>query len=287
MRLPPQLLSRKKEAHKGEFGHLVLVAGSQGMNGAVFLAAKAALRSGCGLVTMVVPVGIHSIIKVQLPEALSLPVSQTEEGTISQEAQKEIDSYLARRKVDALAIGPGLSGHPQTQEFIFRLIERIKVPSIWDADALNALASRKEYLEKIKNHPQSFIFTPHPGEFSRLIEKSAEYILQNRLELAKEFSNNYNVCLVLKGYHSLVIEKNQVYENKTGNPGMASGGCGDVLTGIIGSFLAQGLSSFEAAKYATYIHGLSGDLAAKSQGQLSLIASDLIEYLPQAILKSS
>ena len=270
---------RKPDTHKGDYGHIFILAGSLGLSGAAVLCANSAMRSGAGLVTLGVPEGVYSIIaKKAYPEVMVRPLAETKDKTLSLKAYPAIMSLI--EKTDVLAIGPGLSRNPQTQKLIRRIISNIHKPMVIDADALNALSGN---LEILRINPNLKILTPHPGEFSRLSGAPRVYIQKNRETLAKKFACDYNIILVLKGHHTVVASADKVYVNKTGNPGMATAGSGDVLTGIISALLGQGLDGFSAAKTGAYLHGLAGDLAARKKTQPGIIASDIIENIPAAI----
>lgn len=272
---------RKPDTHKGDYGHIFVLAGSLGFSGAAVLCANSAMRCGAGLVTLGVPEGLYSIIaKKAYPEVMVRPLAETKDRTLSLKAYPAIMSLI--EKADVLAIGPGLSRNPQTQKLIRRIISNIHKPIVIDADALNAIAGHLGLLQLNSNFK---ILTPHPGEFSRLIGESTAYIQKNRETLAKKFAYDYNIVLVLKGHNTVVASPNKLYVNKTGNPGMATAGSGDVLTGIISALLGQGLNGWTAAKTGVYLHGLAGDLAAKEKTQAALIASDIINHIPAAIKK--
>ncbi|MBL7130622.1 MAG: NAD(P)H-hydrate dehydratase [Candidatus Omnitrophica bacterium] len=291
MRLPQQLSKRKKDSHKRDFGHVFVVAGSLGMSGAAILAAKAALRCGAGLVTLGVPKSLVSVVSSHSPEVMTLPLPETEEGTLSKVAFGKTKEFLEEANV--LLIGPGLSRNPQTQVLIRKIILESRIQTVIDADGINAWVG---FMDKFKVGISCLplaksnlrIITPHPGEMARLLDTRAKNIQSKRREIAKNFAEEYNLIVVLKGYQTVVAAPfGFIYVNKTGNCGMSTAGSGDVLDGIISAFLAQGLSSFEAAKFGVYIHGLAGDLAVKEKTQLGLIASDIIDYIPDAIKKSN
>jgi len=283
MRLPTRLLPRKADSHKGDFGHVLILAGSARFSGAAVLCAQACLRAGAGLVTLGIPKSLNKVfIKIKPAEAMTLPLPETREATLSSLAFCKVREFA--KKIDVLVIGPGLSQNKSTQSLIRRLINCAGKPLVIDADGLNALAG---YLSVLPDKVP-VILTPHPGEMAGLLDVRISQVQKDRKKVAKDFVNRYNIILVLKGHQTLVVEKNrELFINKTGNPGMAKAGSGDVLTGIIAAFLAQGLSGFEAAKYGVYLHGLAGDLAAKEKSQLAMIASDIIQKLPQAIKISS
>jgi len=285
MRLPAPLLRHNPRVHKNTFGHVLILAGSPRMLGAAALSTLAAMRSGAGLVTLGLPRSLNNIAQKKISHVvMTLPLPETNEHTISQAAFQVVQKYFDR--YSAIAIGPGLTTHPGTKKFIHQVIVSSPVPLVIDADALNTLVGHCDLLDK---NPTQKILTPHPGEWSRLIHQSKRKIEDNRQRCVKDFIQKYPSCtLLLKGHRTLVCQKGKkTYLNTTGNAGMATAGSGDVLTGMIAAFLAQGLESFEAAKWGAHLHGLAGDLALKRIPAASLIATDLIEYLPTAIQKAS
>jgi NAD(P)H-hydrate epimerase len=227
---------------------------------------------------------VTAIIKIKPKEAMLMPLPETKDAGISLQAVAKIKKI----SFDILAIGPGLGQDKSTQALVRTVIKRIKKPMVIDADGLNALVGHLGVLPTTNDQRPTTILTPHPGEMARLLGVSIKKVQENRSKTAKEFAQEHKVTLVLKGHNTVVADhKGNSYINKTGNPGMATGGCGDILTGMIAAFLAQGLSAFEAAKYAVYLHGLAGDLAAKDKTQISLIASDIIAKIPEAIKRCS
>ncbi len=277
--LPGDLDRRNRDGHKGDYGHLLVIAGSLGKAGAAVMTAKGALRSGAGLVTLSAPSGIVPILQQQTTEAMCIPAGESIDGTIGIGAEDEILKATAR--MTACAIGPGLTTHYETVQVVKNLVQRIAVPMVIDADGLNALAGATEVLKRAK---APVIVTPHPGEMARLIGVTAAEVQQDRIAAARLFAATFGVTVVLKGAGTVVATPNgEVYLNISGNPGMATGGTGDVLTGIIGSLLAQGYAAREAACMGVYLHGSAGDLAAFSKGEAGLIAGDLIERIPDAI----
>lgn len=280
MRLPAQLLHRKVNAYKGNFGHIFVLAGSARFSGAAVLCAQAAMRSGSGLVTLGIPKSLNNaIIKIKPKEVMTLPLPETREGQLSSAAYRKIKDFA--KDIDVLAVGPGLGRNKSTQILARKAISKIKKPTVVDADALNAAVGHLSIL-------RTTIITPHPGEMSRLLGVSVKKIEGKRKKIAEEFAKDYKATVVLKGHNTIVADyKGNLYINKTGNPGMATAGSGDVLTGMIAAFLGQGLSAFNAAKYAVYLHGLAGDLAAREKTQLSMLASDVIAKIPEAIKKCS
>lgn len=269
---------RPRDTHKGDYGRVFILAGSRGLTGAAALCANASLRAGAGLTTLGVPASLNLAMEVKLTEVMTCALAETKDVTLSLKAKKEILKRVDGS--DVAVLGPGLSTNAETQRLIRQLIAVIKKPMVLDADALNALSGHASLLKK--THAECIV-TPHPGEMSRLIEKNTSCIRKNRLSVAKKFSNHYNVVVVLKGAGTVVVYKGVHYINKTGNPGMATAGSGDVLTGVIAGFLAQGLRIFDAARLAVYVHGLAGDLAVKEKGEVGLIASDILEKIPEAI----
>ena len=276
------LKKRKKDTHKRDYGHVFVLAGSRGLTGAAALCANASLRAGAGLVTLGIPSSLNLVMEAKLTEVMTCPLAETRKATLSLRAKSDILNKV--KGADVLIVGPGLSQHSETKKLIRQLIVNIKKPMVLDADALNAVSDDVSILKKIH---QDYIVTPHPGEMSRLVKKSTAYVKNNRLSIAKKFSNNYNAVVVLKGSGTVVTDRGAKRHciNKSGNPGMATAGSGDVLAGIIGGFLAQGLALFEAARLAVYVHGVAGDLAAREKGEIGLIASDILDKVPPAIKK--
>ena len=280
MAIPQGLLpSRDPNTNKGDVGRVFLLAGSVGLSGAAALCTMGALRVGAGLVTLGLPKSLHDPMVEKLTEAMLKVLPETKEGSLSLQGLAEAATTI--EKMDAVGIGPGLSQHPQTKDVVRQLLPKVRKPLVLDADGLNALAEDVGLLKKL---PLPIIVTPHPGEMGRLIRLSAEEVQQDRERIAKEFAKKYNVVTVLKGHATVVANfEGACYINDTGNPGMASGGCGDVLTGMIAGLLGQKLSLFDAACLGVYLHGLAGDLAAAQRGQIGLLASDLADTIPQAI----
>lgn len=279
MQLPAQLLHRRPNAHKGDFGHIFILSGSARFSGAAVLCSGAGLRSGAGLITLGIPKSLNNaIIKIKPKEVMTLPLEETKEGTLSLAGYKKIKDFV--KNVDVLVVGPGLTQNKSTQSLVRKVISKINKPMVIDADGLNALVGHLDLLHITR------ILTPHLGEMARLLGISIKKVQSNRKQIAQKFAKDYRVTMVLKGHNTVVADyKDNLYINKTGNPGMATAGSGDVLTGIIAAFLSQGLNAFEAAKYAVYLHGLAGDLAAKEKTQLGMIASDIIAKIPEAIKK--
>jgi len=272
------LPERKPDGHKGDFGRLFVLAGSTGLTGAAAMAAESSIRTGLGLVTVGCPESLNPILEVKLTEAMTWPLPDVgRKGALAKRGLGEI-----RKKIDendAVIIGPGIGRHYETAELIRRLVGSLDKPAIIDADGLNAFEKDRSALES--DHAK-FVLTPHPGEFRRLIDEDIPGDMYDKFDLIRKYAKKYNAVIVYKESPSLVVDSDgQLYLNPTGNDGMATGGTGDVLSGIIGSFLAQGLSPLEAAICGTYIHGLAGDLAATEFGRRSLMAGDLIEFIPE------
>lgn len=285
----PELTPRKRNTHKGSYGRVLVLAGSPGMTGAAYLCSKAALRSGSGIVTLGIPESLNPIMEVKLTCVMTYPLPETKVSTLSNKGRKEILNLCESH--DVVALGPGLSQHPETRELILWLIKNIDRTMVVDADGLNALADNVNVLHKIK---QNVVLTPHPGEMSRLTGlRSAKDVQKERLNTAthfvqsiqKKLGDEKKLVLVLKGDKTIVAGYEKVYVNSTGNPGMATAGVGDVLTGIIVSLIGQGFDVFSASQLGIYIHGLAGDIAAKRKGELSMIATDIIDCLPVAFIK--
>ena len=270
---------RREDSHKGDFGHVLVIAGSAGYTGAAYLASQAAIRSGSGLVTLAVPESLHAIMARKLTEVMVKPMPETKGRSLSLKAGKELLRFS--EKCNSFAIGPGLSQNKETAKLVRSLVAKLDGPIVLDADGINAFCGRASELKKARG---ALILTPHPGELSRLTGKGVGEIQKNRKDIACEVAGKYNIVLVLKGRDTVVAGPDgKLYVNKTGNPGMASGGVGDILTGIIAAFLAQGVLEFNAAALGVYFHGLAGDRALKDKGPLGLIATDLLDKLPEIL----
>ena len=281
----PLILSRSNpRQYKNNFGHVFILAGSAPMLGAAALTALSVMRSGAGLVTLGVPQSLNPAAQKKISNVImTLPLRETKDHCVSSAAFKRIKEYL--RRCNVLALGPGLSRNPSAQKLVLRLIKAIDLPVVIDADGLNNLAGHLRILKKQK---AVRILTPHPGEMARLIKVSIACVESDRKKTALRFAKKYNCVVLLKGHRTIVASPDgRVTINGTGNVGMATAGSGDVLTGVVSSFIAQGVETNQAVRSAAYIHGLAGDLAAKDLGKASLIATDLIDYLPQAFKKLS
>jgi NAD(P)H-hydrate epimerase len=272
---------RARAAHKGTFGHLLVVAGSLGKTGAAALTARAALRAGAGLVTVATAASQQPVVAGLALEAMTEPLAETEARSVSLKARETIGELAAGR--DAVALGPGLGLDPDTQALARELVRDVPRPMVVDADALTALAG---HLEALPRAPAPRCLTPHPGEMARLLGATVADVERDRLAAARELATARRVHVALKGAATIVAAPaGEVFVNPTGNPGMASGGTGDVLTGIVGAFLARGLDPLAALQSAVYLHGSAGDLAAGRVGHEALIASDVIAALGDAFLR--
>jgi NAD(P)H-hydrate epimerase len=285
------LSPRDPEAHKGSFGHVLVVGGSLGKAGAAAMAGMAALRSGAGLVTVACPRSVLSTVAGFMPELMTEPLEETDAGTISLRALEygRMDALVQGKSV--IALGPGIGRHTETTQFVRTLVEKFRVPMVIDADGLNAFQGAVENLDGTK-HP--LVLTPHPGEMSRLIGGSAADVEKDRIGIARKFAQAHKLVLVLKGHRTLTaLPDGRLWVNHSGNPGMATGGMGDILTGMVAGFWAQGLHgkspdagpspAYESILTAVYLHGLAADVAREGQGEISLTATDLLTTLPGAI----
>lgn len=274
------LPQRLPASHKGSYGHAGIIAGSAGKTGAAALAAKAALRTGAGLVTVATPTSVNDTLESILLEAMTAPMPETTARTLALAGLDDLVSFANSKS--AVAIGPGLTTHAETVELVRALISKLQIPCIIDADALNALSGHSALLAHAK---APLVLTPHPGEMARLAEgATTQSVNTDRIGCASQFAKENQVILVLKGARTVVAHPDgRVAVCPTGNPGMATAGTGDVLTGMIVSFLAQGCPAWDSACAATYFHGLAGDLAAAHLGPAGMIAGDLIDRIPYAL----
>ncbi|MBS0206953.1 MAG: NAD(P)H-hydrate dehydratase [Planctomycetes bacterium] len=275
----PELPARDENSHKGDCGRVLIIAGSRGMSGAACLAATAALRGGAGLVTAAVPEGIQSIVAGFEPSYLTAGLPEDDSGRIKSAAHKRLTELLAGQ--GAVAVGPGLGQSSGLQELVLELYDSVSVPMVVDADALNLLA-RRPYLTRRAAESPVRVLTPHPGEFSRLTGLDVAVIQQDRERVAAEYARQNKVILVLKGRGTIVTDGRRLSVNSTGNSGLATGGTGDVLTGIIVALLGQRLPAFEAARLAVHLHGVAGDIAAEELSKPGMIASDLLNRIGRA-----
>jgi len=270
---------RNPDTHKGDYGRVLLVAGSRGKTGAAHLAAIGALRAGAGLVTVATPSNCLAIVASMGPEYMTEPLDENPDGLDPDSVEA-----LLETTADVMVVGPGLGQGSGTRSFIHALVDRATVPLVIDADGLNAFTGQPERLAGREG--RDVIITPHPGEMARLVGTSIEEVQANRLEVARTFASTHHVYVVLKGHRTLIATPDgTVYINPTGNPGMATGGTGDVLAGMIGAMLAQLLDAEAACKLAVYLHGMAGDLAQADEGEVSMVAGDVAAHISDAILE--
>jgi NAD(P)H-hydrate epimerase len=273
----PHLPPRAADAHKGSFGTVLVAAGSRGMAGAAVLCASAALRGGAGLVRLAIPDGVANVAAAGNPCYMTLPLPQDEKGRFNIVGCSALLEAVQAATVAVL--GPGLGQSHDLGHLLQAVLDSTTKPLVLDADALNLLPPFLGHLPR-QNRP--IIVTPHPGEFARLLKSDISTVQADRLGLASRFAERCGVIVVLKGRGTVVADGGQAYVNTTGNPGMATGGSGDVLGGLIGALLAQGMEPFAAAQLGVYLHGLAGDRARDQMGEVSLIAADLLDNLPGA-----
>ncbi|MGB9808729.1 MAG: NAD(P)H-hydrate dehydratase, partial [Caldanaerobacter sp.] len=272
------LKQRKPDSHKGDFGKVLIIAGSKNMAGAAFMAAKSAIVTGSGLVRLAVPSCIQPVLQGALPEAIVYGIEERN-GILSREALVKL--FEIAEDSDAVAIGPGLTHEGEIPEVVEEIVKNVKKPLVLDADALNALAGR---LEVIKG--RKLVITPHYGEMARLTGLKIDDIKNNLFEVARTFVKMYGVTLVLKGARTVIAGRDgRLYINSTGNVGMATGGSGDVLTGMIVSFLGQGFGEDDAAIHGVFYHGKAGDIAKEQKGEYGMTALDIISFIPESLRK--
>lgn len=279
------LPSRTPASHKGSYGRVLVIAGSTGMTGAATLTSEAALRVGAGLVTLAIPKSLNPILEVKLSEVMTLALPETEEGSLAASASTHILEFAEKTK-SIVAIGPGLSQHPETVALVHQLINEnrkrdLGLRIVVDADGLNALSQATELISSLG---EEAVLTPHLGEMARLTDTPIPSLATDRISIAEKFAQKHRVTLVLKGAPTITSDpKGNTWINSTGNPGMATAGMGDVLTGIIAGLMAQNVSSETAAVLGVYLHGLAGDITAEAVGMHGLIAGDVLRSVPQAI----
>jgi hydroxyethylthiazole kinase-like uncharacterized protein yjeF len=273
------LLPRPPDAHKGIAGHLLVVAGSPGKTGAASMTSLSALRAGAGLVTLGIATSLNAVSEAQMLEAMTEPLPECEPGILGESAFEALRKLMTGKK--CLAIGPGLGQAAETKKLIQRIIETSDIPLVIDADGLNNLVGQVKVLRKAG---AEIILTPHPGEMARLLETSVSAVQQDRIKSAREFAARYEVHVVLKGARTVIAHPDgNVFINPTGNAGMASGGMGDVLTGIIAGFMVQGLSPETAAHAGVYLHGAAADSLSETIGPFGYLAGDVMNALPGQI----
>jgi ADP-dependent NAD(P)H-hydrate dehydratase / NAD(P)H-hydrate epimerase len=278
------LAPRSSEANKGNFGHVLVIGGSLGKAGAAAMAGMSALRVGAGLSTIATPKSVLPTVAGFHPEVMTEPLEETEAGTISLRALEygRLDSVVEHKTV--LAIGPGISRNTETAEFVRTIVGKYKVSMVVDADGLNAFEG---CTEKLKGDGRPLVITPHPGEMSRLIASTVAAVQRDRLNVARSFARDHQLIVVLKGHRTLIASPDgTIWVNTSGNPGMATGGTGDILTGMVAGLLAQHPARLlDAVVAAVYLHGLAGDIARDINGEESLVATDLVKFLPQAFYR--
>ncbi|MBD3305720.1 NAD(P)H-hydrate dehydratase [candidate division KSB3 bacterium] len=269
--------TRPPNTHKGTYGHVLVIAGSPGKSGAALMAGRSALRTGAGLVTLAIPENLRAPLEIPTLEVMTASLPETNKGTISIDAYDEILNLAQDKRV--VALGPGISTHPSTVELVFRLIRTLEIPLVIDADGLNAVAEDPDVLLEAK---APIILTPHPGEMARIVPNTR--IQNNRIQVAQESAQTYKSYIALKGVRTVVASPDgNVFINPTGNPGMATAGTGDVLTGVIAGLISQNIIPIEATKSGVFLHGLAGDIVAEEKGEYGMIAGDLLEAIPYAI----
>ncbi len=275
------VFNRPDDSNKGTLGSLLCICGSYGMAGAAIMAGKAALRCGIGLLKIAVPKSIYPVCATNILESVYYPLEETSNGIIS---SKNTDFLLEMcEKSSAVVIGCGLSVCDDTKNLVQSVITNCEKPLVIDADALNCICNKPEILKNLK---APAIITPHPGEMARLLHSTPKTVNSNRENTAIDFAKKFGVVTVLKGAGTIIASPDgEVYINHTGNSGMATGGSGDVLSGIIGSLLAQGASPINAAAAGVFLHGTIGDLAAEKLGKISMLPTDMIDMIPKAYLK--
>jgi len=278
------LQPRRKQAHKGDCGHTLIIAGSTGKTGAAAMSANSAVRAGAGLVTVAIPASLNAIMEVKTTEAMSLPLPDADAGFLGEAAYDPIMAVAAGKA--SVAIGPGISRNPSTSVLVQRVVNDLALPLIIDADGLHALSENREVLLHRKS--SVVILTPHPGEMANLAGITTAEVEKDRIGIACDLSAKYNVILLLKGARTIIATPDgEIAINGSGNPGMASGGMGDVLTGILAALIAQGYAPFAACKLGAYLHGFSADLVAAEKGEIGISAVDVQEWLPYAFKELS
>jgi len=279
----PLIAPRPAASNKGNFGHVLVIGGSLGKAGSVAMAGMAALRVGAGLSTVAAPGSVLATVAGFHPEVMTEPLAETAEGSIAGSALGRIDKLAAAKTV--LAIGPGISRVPETSELVRAIVGKQQTPIVLDADGLNAFEGQADQLN---GKGRLLVITPHPGEMARLIGSNPATVQRDRINIARSFAREHDVIIVLKGHRTLVARPDgEVWVNTTGNPGMATGGTGDILTGMIAGFMAQNpRRTTEAVIAAVYLHGLAGDVARENMGEHSLVATDLLGALPEAFRRA-
>jgi len=270
---------RNPDAHKGTTGHVLVVSGSVGKTGAAAMTAMSAMRAGAGLVTLAIPEILNPVLETQVLEAMTCPLPETENGIIGESSFNKIMDLLSGKR--CLAIGPGLGEAAETKKLVHRIIKESPVTIVLDADGLNNIAGSTEILKEAK---APLILTPHPGEMARLMDSTADLVQKNRITCARKFAEKFNVHIILKGTKTIIAHpEGNIFINPTGNPGMASGGMGDVLTGIIAGLVAQGFSPESAAHAGVYLHGAAADMLAEKIGPFGYLSTEVMNAIPGQI----
>jgi NAD(P)H-hydrate epimerase len=279
----PLIGPRPAESNKGSYGHVLLVGGSFGKAGSVAMAGMAALRAGAGLSTVATPKSVLNTVAGFHPELMTEPLAETEAGTISSSALSRIDELA--KGMSVIAIGPGISRDPQTAELVRTAVTKLQLPMVVDADGLNAFEGRTDGLN---GKGRTMVITPHPGEMARLVGCTIADVQKDRLRVARKFAREHEVIVVLKGHRTLVVQSDgEAWVNTTGNAGMATGGTGDILTGMVGGMIAQNpKQAFLAVLAAVHLHGFAGDVMREIVGEHSLVATDLLKGLPDAFRRT-
>jgi hydroxyethylthiazole kinase-like uncharacterized protein yjeF len=281
--IAPLIGPRSPIANKGSFGHVLVLGGSTGKAGAVAMAGMAALRAGAGLSTVATAKSVLATVAGFHPELMTEPLEETDTGSISIRARQQLDALAERKTV--LAVGPGISRHPETAELVRGVVRKYKLPIVLDADGLNAFEGRSA---ELKNRAGALVITPHPGEMARLAGSTIPAVQHDRLNVARTFAREHELIVVLKGHRTLIAQPDgTIWVNTTGNPGMATGGTGDILTGMVAGLIAQNPDRIaDAVIAAVHLHGLAGDVARESMGEHSLVATDLLSALPEAFRRT-
>jgi len=281
--IAPLVAPRVPDAHKGSFGHVLILGGSVGKAGAAAMAGIAALRVGAGLSTVATAKSVLPTVAGFHPEVMTEPLEETDAGTISTRSLERVGKLVEGKTV--LAVGPGISHYPDTTEFVRKVVANHHTPIVLDADGLNAFAN---HATELNGSERPLILTPHPGEMARLIGSTSTAVQHDRLNIARTFAREHQLILVLKGHRTLIAQPDgTVWVNTTGNPGMATGGTGDILTGMIAGFIAQNPERIlDAVLAAVHLHGLAGDVARETVGEHSLVATDLLKALPEAFRRA-
>ncbi|MEW5806713.1 MAG: NAD(P)H-hydrate dehydratase [Acidobacteriota bacterium] len=275
--------TRKRDSHKGDFGHILAVCGSRGKSGAAALLAKSALKTGAGLVTIATAATAQKILAPQSSEMMTEPLPETESGSLSKKALQTLKE-LCKGK-DLLAIGPGLTTNLETSSIVRTILKETKTPALVDADGINAFEG---FSNDLFGKHRDLIITPHPGEMGRIIGQPSRFVQGNRIEVCRNFAITHHCYVVLKGYKTLISDPGgNIFVNPTGNPGLGTAGAGDVLTGMIAGFLVQSIGILNALILAVYLHGMAADLAAADLGEIPLMAGDVIDYIPDALMELS